>query len=135
MSRLCTQLAAQRPIFYGFSQPDFALNFSDVTEQAYPVLSRRFDRASDEVERTREVVVGSFELFTSMTAQQTNDLVKALTFLTAIICFCALVAGILGINFELPILQSGMRGFEAVIGRMARLSVLALFAARWRRWI
>jgi hypothetical protein len=28
----------------------------------------------------RDVVVGSFELFTSRTSQQTNDLVKVLTF-------------------------------------------------------
>jgi magnesium transporter len=135
VSRLRTQLAAQRPIFYGFARPDFALNFSDATERAYADLSRRFDRAVDEVERTREVVVGSFELFTSMTTQQTNDLVKALTFLTAVIGFCALVAGVLGMNFELPFFKSGMFGFAAVVGGMAGIAVFALAVAKWRRWI
>ena len=135
VSRLRAQLAAQRPIFYGFARPDFALNFDETAQSAYADLSRRFDRAVDEVERTREVVVGSFELFTSMTTQQTNDLVKALTFLTAVIGFCALVAGLLGMNFELPIFKTGLHGFEAVTGGMVVLSALALFAAKWRRWI
>ena len=135
VSRLRTQLAAQRPIFYGFGRPDFALNFDAVTEHAYADLSRRFDRAVDEVERTRDVVVGSFELFTSITTQQTNDLVKALTFLTAVIGLCALIAGILGMNFDLPLFKSGQNGFEAVVGSMAVLTALSVAAARWRRWI
>jgi magnesium transporter len=135
VSRLRAQLAAQRPIFYGFGRPDFTLNFDDAARRAFGDLALRFDRAVDEVERTREVVVVSFELFTSMTTQKTNELVKALTFLTALIGFCALVAGLLGMNFELPIFKAGTGGFEAVTGAMLVLFVVSLFVAKWRQWL
>lgn len=135
VSRLRAQLATQRPIFYGFSRPDFSQKFDDETTAAFRPIAERYDRAIDEVERTREVVVGSFELFTSMTTQQTNDLVKALTFLTAIIGFCAAVAGLLGMNFELPFFKSGTHGFEIVTGSLVAAAIASMVVARWRRWI
>ncbi len=135
VSRLRAQLASQRSIFYGFARPDFALNFDETAKRTFADLSSRFDRAIDEVERTREVVVGSFELFTSMTTQQTNGLVKTLTFLTAMIGFCALIAGLLGMNFDLPIFKTGMGGFEVVICAMLALFAISLFIARRRRWL
>ncbi len=135
VSRLRGQLATQRPIFYGFSRPDFALNFDPDDHAAFARLADRFNRAIDEVERTRDVVVGSFELFTSMTTQQTNDLVKMLTFITAIIGFCAAVAGLLGMNFDLPLFKTGTRGFEVVTAFLVGFSVLSLAIAKWRRWI
>lgn len=135
VSRLRALLAAQRPIFYGFTRPDFVLNLPGVAVQCYARLADRFDRAIDEVERTRDVVVGSFDLFTSMTTEQTNALVKALTLLTAIIGFCGLVAGLLGMNFELPFFKSGTTGFFEVISVLAFLSLLTLVLARWRKWL
>ena len=134
VSRLRSQLATQRPVFYGFARPDFALNFEEDEDQVFARLSNRYDRAIDEVERTRDVVVGSFDLFTSMTTQQTNDLVKALTFLTAVIGICAAVAGLLGMNFEIPIFKTGMRGFEVVTGGLVGFAVISLVVAKFRRW-
>ena len=134
VSRLRAQLARQRPIFYGFERSDFALNFEHDEGELFARLSKRYDRAIDEVERTRDVVVGSFELFTSMTTQQTNDLVKALTFLTAVIGICAAVAGLLGMNFDIPIFKTGMHGFEIVTGSLLVFAVLSLIVAKFRRW-
>lgn len=135
VSRLRAQLATQRPIFYGFSRPDFALNFDTSTTAAYAAISARYDRAIDEVERSREVVAGSFELFTSMTTQQTNDLVKVLTFVTAIIGFCAAIAGLLGMNFELPFFKTGMQGFALISGGLLLMALISLGLAKWRRWL
>ncbi|MBC7504146.1 MAG: hypothetical protein H7267_00210 [Sandarakinorhabdus sp.] len=135
VSRLRTQLATQRPIFYGFSRPDFSLNFEADDHEAFARLADRFNRAIDEVERSRALVVGSFELFTSMTTQQTNDLVKILTFVTVVIGFCAAVAGLLGMNFDLPLFKTGTLGFAVVTALMAGFSLLALMAAKWRRWL
>ena len=135
VSKLRAQLATQRPIFYGFARPDFMLNYEKNAIDPFARLSVRYDRAIDEVERTRDVVVGSFELFTSMTTEQTNTLVKALTLLTAVIGFCGLIAGVLGMNFDLPFLKTGLIGFEQVVGSMVGISVIAVIVARWRRWV
>ena len=135
VSELRAQLATQRPIFYGFSRPDFMLNYEKDAIDPFARLSVRYDRAIDEVERTRDVVVGSFELFTSMTTEQTNSLVKALTLLTAVIGFCGLVAGLLGMNFDFPFLKTGLTGFEEVVGSLIVVSIIAVIIAKWRRWI
>lgn len=135
VSRLRTILAGQRPIFYGFARPDFALNFDEPTLAAFTGLRDRYERAIDEVERTRDVAVGSFELFTSVTTQQTNDLVKALTFLTAIVGLCAAVAGLLGMNFKLALFDTGLRGFLIVTGSLLAVALASLGFAKWRDWL
>lgn len=135
VSKLRNLLVAQRDIFYGLSRPDFTLVTESGASPFYEELAHRFDRAMDEVERTRDVVVGSFELFTSRTSQQTNDLVKMLTFITAIIGFCAAVAGLLGMNFNLSIFHSGYIGFSIVTGSLVALAAGAVAVARSRGWI
>jgi Mg2+ and Co2+ transporter CorA len=98
-------------------------------------LVSRFERAVDEVERTRDVVVGSFELFTSRTGQQTNDLVKVLTFLTAIVGFCAAIAGLMGMNFKLAFFDTGLAGFSVVTGGLVVIALVSVVYARHRDWI
>ena len=135
VSKLRALLVAQRDIFYGLSRPDFALITDAGAAPFYEALASRFERAVDEVEHTRDVVVGSFDLFTSRTGQETNDLVKALTFLTAVIGFCAAVAGLMGMNFKAPFFESGLFGFLIVTGGLFAAGLVAIVVARKRGWI
>jgi magnesium transporter len=128
-------IARQRPVFHGLTRPDFALNTDDDAAEQFASLAARYDRAVDETERTREVVVGSFDLFTSMSSEETNDLVKALTVATTIIGFSAAVAGLLGMNFDAPFFHSGMTGFIVASGVLIAISIAAVVIARLRRWI
>ena len=135
VSKLRALLVAQRDVFYGLSRPDFALVTDSGATPFYDALVQRFQRALDEVERSRDVVVGSFELFTSRTSQQTNDLVKVLTFLTAVVGFCAAIAGLMGMNFKLQFFETGMTGFLMVTGGLLAAALCALAYARHRDWI
>ncbi len=135
VSKLRGLLVAQREVFYGLSRPDFALVTDTGAAPFYEALVARFQRAIDEVERTRDVVVGSFELFTSRTGQQTNDLVKVLTLLTAIIGFCAAVAGLMGMNFKLAFFETGLTGFALVTGGLVVVALTSVAYARYRKWI
>jgi magnesium transporter len=135
VSQLRNLLVRQRDVFYGLSRPDFALITEAGATSFYAGLANRFERALDEVERARDLVTGSFELFTSRSSQQVNDLVKALTFLTAIIGFCAAVAGLLGMNFQLSIFDTGYRGFLFVTGALVLISVISVIYARRKNWI
>jgi LPXTG-motif cell wall-anchored protein len=103
--------------------------------EAFSALPGRFDRAVDEVEHTRDLIIGSFELFTSRSAQQTNDLVRALTFFTVIIGTTAAVAGLFGMNFDPPFFQTGSIGFFAVTLGLLALALAALYVGKRRRWI
>jgi Mg2+ and Co2+ transporter CorA len=135
VSNLRSLLVAQREVFYGLSRPDFALITESGSAPFYESLVGRFERAVDEVERTRDVVVGSFELFTSRTGQQTNDLVKVLTFLTAIVGFCAAIAGLMGMNFKLAFFDTGLTGFALVTGGLVVVALMSVLYARYRDWI
>ena len=135
VSRLRVLLSAQRGIFYGLSRPDLQTVSQSGASPHFQVLVGRFERAIDEVEHTRDLVVGSFELFATRTAQQTNDLVKVLTYLTAVVGICAAVAGIFGMNFETDFFASGDLGFYTTIGALIAVTVIATAVARWRRWI
>jgi magnesium transporter len=135
VSRLRALLAAQRAVFYGLARPDFAQVAESAAAPHFQTLAARFERAVDEVERTRDLVLGSFDLFTSRTTQQTNDLVKALTFITVAIGLCAAIAGVFGMNFETGFFATGNAGFYVTIAAQVLILVAAATYVRWRRWL
>ncbi len=81
------------------------------------------------------MVVGSFEVLVAHTAQDTNDFMKMLTFVTLVLGVLALIAGLLGMNFDLDFYQSGAAGFIVVVVGMLALVGLSLWFARWQEWI
>jgi magnesium transporter len=136
VSRLRVLLGSQRSIFYGLARPDFLLVAETPAAAHYATLVGRYERAVDEVEHLHDLVVGGFELFTSRTTQATNDLVKALTFLTVVIGLCAAVAGIFGMNFEeTRVFATGNRGFYAIVVAQFVALIAAAVYVRWQRWL
>lgn len=135
ISRLRRILMSQRSVFYGLSRPDVTPAADGADMNVFETLANRFERAVDELEHTRDLIVGSFELFTSRSAQQTNDLVKALTFFTVIIGTTAAVAGLFGMNFDPPFFKSGSVGFFAVTLGLLVLGLIAWWVGRRRHWI
>lgn len=135
VSSLRYSLSFQRGVFYGLSRPDFQVGNEPGSTPHFQTLVNRFERAIDEVEHTRDLVVGSFDLFTSRTAQQTNELVKVLTYLTAVIGLCAAVAGVFGMNFATRIFDSGEMGFYGTVVGLIIVVIGATWFARWREWL
>ena len=135
VAKLRASLAAQRAVFYSLSRPDLQIPSDAGRSPHLQVLIARYERALDEAEHARDLVVGSFELFASRTAQQTNELVQILTYLTAIIGICAAVAGVFGMNFETSFFRSGDVGFYSTLIGLLILAILATVVARWRNWI
>jgi len=135
VSRLRALLAAQRAVFYGLARPDFGQVAESAAAPHFQALAARFERAVDEVERARDLVLGSFDLFTSRTTERTNDLVKALTFITVAIGLCAAVAGIFGMNFDADVFTAGDRGFAITVAAQAVILVAAAIYVRLKGWI
>lgn len=134
-ARLRSLLASQRPVFYGLARPDFVLVAECPAAAHYATLVNRYERAIDEVEHLHDMIVGSFELFSSRTSLDTNELVKALTFLTVIIGLCAAVAGIFGMNFDAGIMHTGNRGFYGIVIVQGVALVAAAAYVVWKRWL
>jgi Mg2+ and Co2+ transporter CorA len=126
-------LISHRNVFYGLARPDFMATETPESRPHFIELNSRLERAEDDVEHTRELVVGAFELLSMRAAQRTNDTMQVLTFVTVLLGTLALVAGIMGMNFELPFFHDP-RGFWIVAGAMLAGSLLALVAGKWRKW-
>jgi magnesium transporter len=134
ISELRRLLKPHRDVFYGLSRPDFTATERPEARPHYSALNDHFERAEDALESARDLVVGSFDLFSTRAAQRMNETMRALTFVTVLMGLLGLVAGVLGMNFGLPLFQTGMSGFLTVIGSMAAIALTALLIGRWRRW-
>lgn len=128
-------LALQREVVYGLSQPKFAALTGETAAPYLRTLNERFNRAIDAAESARALLLGSFELFATRTALETNDLVKILTFVTALLGALGVIAGVFGMNFSLEMFERRSPAFAAVLAGMGSLALLAVFVAWRRRWL
>ena len=133
-SRLRRMLAPHRHVFGALARPDFRPDDDGAADKHFRALEQHFERAMDSVENARELVVGTFELFTTRTSQRTNDTMRVLTFVTVLLGSLAVVAGALGMNFNTEFFHTGDIGFWSSIGLMAAIVVASVLFARWRRW-
>ena len=98
-------------------------------------LIRHYERAGDELESARDRVIGWFELLSTRAAQATNDPMRKVTLAAVLMGVLALVAGVMGMNFQAPFFATGVAGFLAVIGSMVPLVVMAVWIGIRRSWI
>jgi Mg2+ and Co2+ transporter CorA len=134
-SRLRRLLAPHRHVFGALARPDFRPDDEGDAEKQFVALEQRFERAMDAVEVARELVVGSFELFTTRSAQRTNDTMRVLTFVTVLLGTLAVVAGVLGMNFKAPLFESGATGLWVTLAVMGVFVVAAMLLARLKKWM
>jgi len=113
-------------------RPDFEVHEDLV--RAWPGTIDRLERAIDGVDKTRDLLVGTFDIYLGRSAQRSNDVMKTLTLISAVALPAIVLAGVMGMNFKLPFFdQPG--NFWLVIAAMVALAVGILGASRWRGWI
>jgi Mg2+ and Co2+ transporter CorA len=134
-SRLRRMLAPHRTVFAGLARPDFLPRSSGEVNAHFRNLDTHYERAIDVVQNTRDLVIGSFELFSSQTALRTNETMRVLTFYTVLLGTLAVIAGLLGMNFAAPFFESGARGFWSALAGMGAIVVIAILLGRRRRWL
>lgn len=128
-------LKSHRDVFYGLARPDFVATESPDKKPHFEALNRHYERAQDELEQARDLVIGSFELISTRAAQRTNETMRALTFVTVLMGTLALIAGIMGMNFQLKFFETGLTGFLTVSGSMLLFSAISIWIAYKRSWI
>lgn len=133
-SRLRRMLAPHRVVFAGMARPDFRPQESGAANRHFVALDERFERAMDIVENARELVTGSFGLFSSRMSLRTNEQMQVLTFATVVLGVLAVLAGVLGMNFDAPFFKSAGTGFWLAVLSMALLTVAAATIGRRRGW-
>jgi Mg2+ and Co2+ transporter CorA len=86
------------------------------------------------VENARELVIGTFELFSNQIALRTNGAMRMLTFATVVIGCQTVIAGALGMNFKASLFKSATFGFWAAIVGMAGVTLLAVWIGKRKDW-
>jgi Mg2+ and Co2+ transporter CorA len=131
VARLRRALAPLRLAVAPLGRPD--LDIPGLGEP-WPGLTDRLERVIDTVENARELLIGSFDVFMARHAERTNDIMKALTILNAILLPAAVVAGVMGMNFALGFFQDPAN-FWIVVALMLVMAATILGVSRWRGWI
>ncbi|HTI30046.1 MAG TPA: CorA family divalent cation transporter [Methylomirabilota bacterium] len=125
-------LVPQRETFGPLTRPDFDLH--EDLGKPWPGLVDQLEKAISGVERARELLVGSSDIYLGRLGQRANDVMKALTILSAVLLPAVVLAGVMGMNFKLGFFdQPG--NFWYVVLAMLGLAALILGFARIRRWI
>jgi magnesium transporter len=125
-------LVPQRETFGPLSRPDFELH--EDLGKPWPGLVDRLEQAISGVERIRELLVGSSDIYLGRMAQRSGDVMKALTILSAVLLPAVVLAGVMGMNFKLGFFDDPGHFWLVVVG-MFGLAGLVLGVARIWRWI
>ena len=133
-SRMRRMLAPHRELFDALSRPDFRPSENRDAERHFVALDTRFERAMDMIENARDLVIGSFELFSGQVALRTDGTMRVLTFVTVIAGVLATFVGALGMNFQASLFESKDLGFWSVVGGLMLFSMGVTLFARRRRW-
>ena len=134
VARLKRISSRQLDVLYRISHGEF----EQIPENVLPFYRDIYDhlqRISDLSESYKDLVSGLFDIHFNITANKTNDVMKALAVLSAIMLPLTLIAGIYGMNFEnMPELKS-VNGYYFTIGSMIFIAI-ALIIYFWRKgWI
>lgn len=121
-----TVLALTRPELDAISSSSSARRFGDLRD--------RLELAVQAARDSREAVVGSFDLLIASSGQRTNDIMKILTLVSVLILPGSLIAGVLGMNFRLPLFDD-TANFWFALAVIAGIAALTLVVARLRDWI
>jgi magnesium transporter len=98
--RVRRTLAPHREVFARLAAPEFLKLASSDSSDRFRDVAQRLERAMDGADSVREMVMGSFELVTRQTAQRTNDIMKRLTLISAVLLPAVVLAGVFGMNFH-----------------------------------
>jgi magnesium transporter len=127
-------LTPHREVYAELTRPDFLPKLNEAEERALDDAGRRLERALDAIADAREMLIGTFDVHMTRTAQRTNDVMKTLTLATVILLPSVVLAGVMGMNFKVSFFENPEL-FWVVLAIMAALAIGTFVAARWRGWL
>jgi magnesium transporter len=126
-------LYPHRYVYGTLAHPSFHVAGSEAAEE-FALLADRVEQAVQTADSARQMIVSAFDLYMTRTAQRTNDVMKVLTVISALLLPASLIAGIFGMNM-LPDLFMHQWFFAVVIGLMVAVSTGLLTLLYRRGWL
>lgn len=110
-----------------FFREDSAAFFRDVRDHAIKAL--------DIVDSVIQSINGALEAYITLSTRRTNEIIRVLTVMTAIMLPMTLITGIYGMNFEFIPLLKNPAGFWTSVGLMLGIGAALLGFFRWKNWL
>lgn len=117
--------------FAPLTRPDFEL---EGIGKPWPGVVDSLDRAIGAVENARELLIGAFDVYMARSAQRSNDVMKVLTILSAVLLPAVVIGGVMGMNFKIAFFEDP-DNFWLAVSAMLALAVGIVGVSRWRGWI
>jgi magnesium/cobalt transport protein CorA len=134
LARLRRLFAPHREIYGLLARPDFEMLSETESRDGFASLAERAEQAVQSLETAREMIVSSFEIYTTWTAHQTNKVMKLLTVASVTLLPPTLLASVMGMN-SLPPMLGTATAFASTLTFMLVLVASVLVIARRRSWI
>jgi Mg2+ and Co2+ transporter CorA len=136
VARLRRAMSAHREVYATLASADFSrIAEAEDVGSGFLTVAGRFEDAIHSVEDSRDLLLGSFDVFMTRTAQRTNDVMKVLALATVLLLPGSLIAGLLGMNVVVPLPKDDPASFWVVIVAIGILAA-AVVGVAWRfRWI
>jgi magnesium transporter len=100
--------------------------FRDVKDHSYRIL--------DIAENVKDLISSALEVHLTISSRRSNDIMKILTIMTAIMLPMSLIASLYGMNFKhMPFLEL-QHGFYISIGTMFTIAALMFSYFKFRNW-
>ena len=127
-------LAAHRSALVALTHPELVLLGNVKSCERFESLYHRYEATVQEARDAREVIVGSFDVLIARGGHHTNQIMKVLTLTSVILLPGALLAGIMGMNFEVGIFDRAAM-FWVVLALIVAVAPITLGVAKLRDWI
>jgi Mg2+ and Co2+ transporter CorA len=127
-------LGPHRETYAELARPVFLPDLDDAERASLAGVATRLERAVEAINNTREMLIGTFDVHMTRTAQRTNDIMRVLTLASVVLLPSVVLAGVMGMNFDVWIFDDPNL-FWVVIGVMVAMAVATLGVARWRGWL
>jgi len=128
-------LAPHREALTTLTAPDSPISFlPDVDVVPFRDLVDRLDGVLQRLDQAREIAGSSHELYLSNMSHRTNEQLKVLTFLSAVLLPMTLIVGMFGTNFKLAEYDA-VEPFYVMLGSMVLLAIGMLWFFRAKRWL
>jgi magnesium transporter len=134
IARVRRVIAAHNEVAAELSRPDFMPESARHGLEALTAVGKRLARAAGAVSNARDMLLGTFDVHMTRTAQRTNETMRVLTLASVILLPSVVLAGVMGMNFKVWLFDDPNL-FWVVIGAMLAMGVATLGIARWRGWL
>jgi magnesium transporter len=126
-------VAPHRTAFSVLAAPDSPVPQSQV-EAYFRDLIQHLDNLLERLEHARDTVTGSYNLYISNVSYRTNQELRVLTFLSAVLLPMTVITGVFGTNFKMAEYDF-YEGFYAMLIGMALMTAIMLGFFKWRKWL